>query len=242
MEKIKKRKNVKIFKVVITIIAVAIIVGITLYLFPVINNLSTPDGQAAFKSKIGDSGALGVLALFGLQIVQIFIAILPGEPIEILAGVCYGAFWGTIIIMMSSCLISTLIFLLVRKYGQKFVYNFFSKERIDKIEKSKFFHNPKTIELIMFILFFIPGSPKDLLVYVSGLLPISPKRFVLISTVARFPSIVSSTVAGAYIMSGEWQLAISIYVSIVLVVLLGILIFNKFDKNKTAKKALNEIK
>ena len=43
-------------------------------------------------------------------------------------------------------------------------------------------------------------------------------------------------------MSGEWQLAISIYVSIVLVVLLGILIFNKFDKNKTAKKALNEIK
>ena len=55
--------------------------------------------------------------------------------------------------------------LLVGKLGRKFVYKFFTKERIDKIENSKMFKNPKRLEWIMIILFLIPGTPKDLIVY-----------------------------------------------------------------------------
>jgi uncharacterized membrane protein YdjX (TVP38/TMEM64 family) len=48
----------------------------------------------------------------------------------------------------------------------------------------------------MFISFFLPGMPKDILIYVAGLLPVKPWRFIIISTFARIPSIVSSTLAG----------------------------------------------
>ena len=61
----------------------------------------------------------------------------------------------------------------VRKFGRKFVYSFCSEERIKKIENSKLFKNPKKIEWIMLILFLIPGTPKDLLVYILSLIHIS---------------------------------------------------------------------
>ena len=71
---------------------------------------------------------------------------------------------------------------MVRKLGKKFVYDFCDEEKVKKIENSKIFKNPKKIEWIMIILFLIPGTPKDLLVYIAALLPINPLRFIIIST------------------------------------------------------------
>ena len=116
-----RKKKIKIFKILLMVVVLTLFIGITVYLFPVMKNLSTVEGQVAFKEKVDNSGMMGMLSLFGLQIAQIFLIIVPGEPIEILAGMCYGALWGTIFIMASACIISTVIFLLVRKYGKKFV-------------------------------------------------------------------------------------------------------------------------
>ena len=68
------------------------LIGATVYLFPLITKLATLEGQKDFKESVGNSGFIGVLALFGLQFAQIFLPILPGEPIELLAGMCYGWF------------------------------------------------------------------------------------------------------------------------------------------------------
>lgn len=191
-----RENKVKIFKIFLTIIVLSLFLGIIIYLFPIMKDLSTLEGQITFKEKVENSGILGMLSLFGLQVAQIFLIIVPGEPIEILAGMCYGSLWGTVFIMLSACIISTTIFLLVRKFGRKFVYDFCDKSKVEKIENSKVFQNPKKIEFIMLILFLIPGTPKDLLVYVAGLLPIKPLKFIIISTFARFPSVITSTLAG----------------------------------------------
>lgn len=180
--------------------------------------------------------------LFGLQVAQIFLFILPGEPIEILAGMCYGSFWGTVFIMASSCIISIAIYFLVRKLGRKFVYDFCDAEKVAKIEKNKLFQNPNKIEMIMLILFLIPGTPKDLLVYIGGLLPIKPIRFILIATFGRFPSVISSTLAGENIIVGDWKMAIILYSSVLILVGIVILIYHKFDKDKTTEKVLKIIK
>lgn len=191
------RKNkVEIFKIFLTILVLSLFLGIIIYLFPIMKDLSTLEGQITFKEKVENSGLFGMLSLFGLQVAQIFLIIVPGEPIEILAGMCYGSLWGTVFIMVSACIISTTIFLLVRRFGRKFVYDFCDKSKVEKIENSKVFQNPKKIEFIMLILFLIPGTPKDLLVYVAGLLPIKPLKFIIISTFARFPSVITSTLAG----------------------------------------------
>lgn len=237
-----KKQKVKVFKLTMTILAIAIIVGIIIYMFPVMRKLSTKEGQLAFKEKVSSSGILGLLMLFALQVAQIFLIIIPGEPIEILAGMCYGPIWGTVFIMVSAGIISTIIFSLVRKYGKRFVYNFCDKEKVAKIENSKLFKNPNKIEMIMFILFLLPGTPKDLLAYTAGLLPINPVKFVLISVFARFPSVISSTLAGENLAVGDWKKSIVMYLSIVFVAIIVILIANKFDKDKLAEKAIKTIK
>ena len=237
-----RKSKVKIFKIVLTLIVLAIVIAITVYLFPVMKNLSTKEGQVTFKEKVEASGVGGLISLLGLQVAQIFLIIIPGEPIEILAGMCYGGLWGTIFIMVSASIISTTIFLLVRKYGKKFVCNFCDEEKISKIENNKFFQNPKKIEMILLILFLLPGTPKDLLVYMSGLLPIKPSKFILISTFARFPSVITSTLAGQNLAIGDWKMSILLYILILGLVALIILIFSKFDKDSIAKNALNGIK
>ena len=237
-----RKDKVKIFKIILMIFVVIIFIGVIIYLFPVIKDLSTKEGQIAFRDKVESSGFWGMLSLFGLQVANIFLIVVPGEPIEIIAGMCYGAFWGTIFVMVSACIITMGIFFLVRKLGRKFVYDFCSKERIEKIENSKLFKNPKKIEMIMLILFLIPGTPKDLLVYLGGLLPIKASRFILISTLARIPSIISSTIAGDQLAVGQWQLGLILYAAIIVLVLIIIFIYNKFDKDKTTDEILKTIK
>lgn len=237
-----RKEKLKVFKIILAILVIVIIIGIIAYLFPLIKNISTLEGQVAFKEKVQDTGILGMLSLFGLQVAQIFLIIIPGEPIEILAGMCYGAFWGTAFVLISASIVSIAIFLLVRKFGRKFVYSFYDKKKVKKIIDSKLFQNSKTAEKVLFILFFIPGTPKDLLVYISGLLPISTRKFIFISIIARIPSVLTSTLAGSNIINGDWKIGILLYIGIILIALIIVFIMNKFDKNKIAEKAINTIK
>lgn len=238
----KMSKKTKIFKIILLLVVVAIAIAVTVYLIPVVKELGTPEGQNAFKERISNSGFLGVLMLFGLQFAQIFLFIIPGEPIEILAGVCYGSIWGTVFIMISAAIISAFIYLLVHKLGRQFIYDFVSKDRIEKIENSKVFQNPKTIRFLIFILFFIPGTPKDLLTYISALLPIKPMEFIIISTIARFPSVISSTWVGSSLLEGNWKFSLIIYGVTFFIVAIVVLIMRKLDKNKITEEAMRTIK
>ena len=237
-----KIKKAKIFRIILVVIVLAIIIGMIIYLFPLFQNLSTDEGKQEFKEKIQSSGFLGLLMIFGLQFAQIFLIIIPGEPLEVLAGMCYGTIGGTIFITVSAFIISSLIFFAVRKFGRKFVYSFCSKESVEKIENSKLFKNVDKLEWIMIILFLIPGTPKDLLVYIAGLLPIKPLRFILISTFARFPSVISSTIAGANIIEGKFHMIFVSYLVTFLIVAIFIFVINKFDKTKLTQEALNMFK
>lgn len=235
-------KNKKILKIIIAIIAIALFIGLIIYIAPILKNLFTPEGRLLFKEKLDSFGFAKVLVLFALQVVQILLVFIPGEPLEILAGLCFGTFWGTIFVYISVGIVTTLVFLLVRKYGRAYVEKVFKKEKLDKIENSKFFRNPKNIELVMLVLFIIPGTPKDLLVYLGGLLPIKSLRFILISVFARTPSIISSTLVGSSILNGNMKTSIIIYAVTFVVAFAVIFIVNKFDKNKITKEAIDAMK
>ena len=94
----------------------------------------------------------------------------------------------------------------------------------------------------MAILFFVPGTPKDLLVYIGGLLPIKPLRFILISTFARFPSVISSTVVGAGIVNGNIKISIISYVVTFIITAIILILINVFDKNKETEDVLKVLK
>lgn len=211
-------------------------------MIPIVKQLNTVQGQIEFKSKIQNSGMVGVLILFGLELAQIILAILPGEPIEVLAGICFGTIGGTIFIMISIFITTCLIYFLVKKYGRKFIYEFFSKEKVQKLENSKIFKDDKKVEMVMILLFLIPGTPKDLLVYLGGLLPIKTSRFIMIATLLRFPSVISSTIAGNSILDRQWKIVILAYLASFLVTFIILLIIHKFDKNKTTEDIIKTMK
>ena len=234
-------KKIKILKIITLISIIILLIAGTIYMEPILKQLNTKDGQLKFKEKVQNTGNIGILILFGLEVAQILLAILPGEPIEVLAGICFGPLWG-IFITLSVFIITCIIYFFVKKYGKKFIYEFFSKEKLSKIENSKLFKDEKKIEIVMIILFLIPGSPKDLLIYIGGLLPIKSTRFILISTILRLPSIISSTIAGDKIIDGQWKLGILAYFITFIITFIIIYILNKIDKNKVTKEVIKSIR
>lgn len=229
-------------KKVLTIIVVIIGLIAIIYLLPYAKAITTEEGRLFFKDKVKDLGIWGLVILIFMQLLQILLVVLPGEPMEILAGMCYGGFWGTIFIMLTSSIFSTIIFLLVRKYGKNVIYLFFNKDKVNKILDSKIFKNTKKLELVILLLFLIPGTPKDLVVYIGGLLPIKASKFIAISSLARFPSVISGVLAGANIIAGNWLVSVLVYGITFLLVGITILIINKFDKDKTTNKIFKVFK
>ncbi len=63
-----RKKKIKRFKILLMAVVLTLFIGITVYLFPIMKNLSTVEGQVAFKEKVESSGILGMLSLFGLQV------------------------------------------------------------------------------------------------------------------------------------------------------------------------------
>ena len=237
-----KNSNFKKMKILLLIVASIIFIGLILSLIPLMKDIATYEGRIKFKEQISEYGIFSGIILLLLQIAQILLVILPGEPLEVLAGMFYGSIGGTIFIFASVFITTIVIVLLVKKYGKRLLYEFFKREKIDKILESKIFKNTRRVEIVMTILFILPGTPKDLLVYLGGLLPISTFKFIIISTFARFPSVISSTIAGDSITDGRFGITVLAYAISFIFTFIVIIFINKFDKNNITKEAIESVK
>lgn len=233
-------KKQKILKIIIILIVLIFFIYLAKEFFPLFKELLTEEGRNNFKITIEGLGFKGIFVILGLMCVQIIIPIFPGEPVEVLSGMCFGSIKGLIIILFGVFISSIIIISLVKVLGKKFIYTFVKKEKIEKIENSKFFKNKKKIDILIFLLFLIPGTPKDILIYIAALLPINIYRFLVISTVARIPSIISSTIAGNNLASGNLLFSIGVYVITFAITAIFIYLVNKKDKN--IMKMVDEIK
>ncbi len=186
-----------------------------------------------FRTWAQNTGFWGGLAYIGITAFQVVIALVPGEPVEFVAGYAFGTFWGTILCMIGITIGSVIVFFLVRKFGVKLLEVFFTYE---KIKSLKFLQNEKRVALITFLLFFLPGTPKDLLTYFVGLTNIKFKNFLFIVSVARIPSIITSTIAGEFVGAEQYLFAIIAYAITLLISIIGWLIYNKINKEKNNEK------
>lgn len=176
----------------------------------------------------------GYLILTGIQCLQVIIALIPGEVIELGAGYAYGALHGTLICLIGIIISSTLIFLLVKKVGVSLVEIFVSRE---KIQQLRFINSERKLKRVVFLLFFIPGTPKDVLTYFVGLTNIRLSEFLLITLTARIPSVVSSTICGQMLGDKNFLTAGIVYAITGAISVLGYLIYNKMISNRQSKKS-----
>ena len=196
----KHPKIVLAAKLLFLVLLLALSVYATIRLLPWAVQLKDPANRAALLQKLQNTGFWGVAVMFGLQMLQIVLAIIPGEPLELAAGVLFGGLGGFLLCEAGILVGQTAVFLLVRRFGRPLVEFFFAKQKIDEL---KFMHDPQRLEITIFLLHLIPGTPKDIVCYLAGLTPIRLGRFLALSAVARIPSVISSTFAGAAVGQGN---------------------------------------
>ena len=144
----------KKWKIILIVFAVLVIIGVTIAVTPFVLSLRDETNQENFRNFIDSLGIYGPIVVLLLQILQVIVAIIPGEPIEILIGVMYGTWLGLFLCLLGIAIGSTLIFILVRKFGKKIVNRFVNS---DKFENIKFLKDTTKRDSLIFLMFFIPG-------------------------------------------------------------------------------------
>ena len=193
-------------------------------LWPYIGMLFEEGGAQALKELIRNAGPAGIFIILGVQLLQIIVAIIPGEVVQVAAGLIYGT-WGGFLVLLVGCIISSsIVFLLVRKLGAPFVQNMVSTKYLDKFRT---FEATGKLDLIVFFLFLIPGLPKDVFTYLVPLTDMPMGRFLILSTAGRIPAMFMSCFAANGIMEGNYVTSIIIFAVAAVIAVLGILFRDK---------------
>ena len=224
-------KRKRIFALISFAVLLCVISFLTYFLIVRFSKIAKTGEE--FRDFIKGYGTYGAFVAIGIQVVQVFVALIPGEFVEIGMGYAYGWFEATLFSLVGVAIGSSLIFLLVKKFGIRFVEIFVSR---DKINELKFIRSEERLKRLTFILFFIPGTPKDLLTYFIGLTRMSLKDFFGITLFARIPSVVSSTIGGNFIGEKRYIEAVVLFIITGIVSLLGIKLYNVLLK-KIKEKA-----
>jgi len=186
-----------------------------------------------FQTFLEGYGWKGRFILLAIQVLQVFIALIPGEVVELAAGYAYGGWEGTLLCMAGIAIASAAIFLLVKKVGAPLVETLISRE---KIQELRFINNENKLKRVIFLLFLIPGTPKDILTYFVGLTQIRLSAFLAISLIARIPSLVSSTFCGQMLADKDYWAAGIVYAVTGGMSILGYWLYNRIVKRRQSKK------
>lgn len=219
MEIIKENKKL-IYQLFIAVLIMAIIC-LLLYK-PFEHLLNNPETLKNQLDQFGNWGKLILALIMALQVVFVF---LPGEIIEVASGFCYGTFEGMAICLFGAIIGTVIIYWFVEKYGIKFVNKFFNQEKLNEIS---FLKKKKNIELILFIIFFIPGTPKDILTYFAPFTRVKLSTFLLITTVARIPSVITSTIGGDALFNQNYHFTIIVFVVTGIISIIGLLTYKYY--------------
>ncbi len=226
-----KRRNA-IF-VLAAIVAVFAALAVLLW-EPIVRYAKQPELLRAVAAQYPVRGRLLYIAIVFVQVV---VAVIPGEPVEILGGYVFGAAEGTALFLLACAAASMLIFWLVRRFGVKLVRVFFTDEQLDKLH---FLKTKKGREFFFFLIFAIPGTPKDLLSYFAGLTDIPFGLWLLICSVGRIPSVITSTFGGDALGTGEYGRAAVIFGVTIAVTVAGMLIYQGILKRHEKRKEHTE--
>ena len=188
---------------------------------------------ALLRDAIGEYYVLGAICLVLISAIQVIVALVPGEFVEIAAGYMFGSLWGSLLCLAGIVLGSCVTILLVRRFGRRLVYVFYPKEKLDALP---ILNNPTKRNFLTFIIFFIPGTPKDLFTYAIGLTDMSIPAYILLTTFARFPSVITSTMAGNAAGEKKYVAAIIIFAATAAISGIGLLIYRAIAKAHAPKK------
>ena len=220
----KKRKQRDLIKLVGLVVFIVLITAIVVAIWPTLSIVFEPGGVETLIELITSQGPLGVLILLGMQLLQIIVAFNPGEVVQIAAGMMYGPLWGSVVILVGCVLSSMVVYELVHKLGAPFVRSMVGEKQLLKFRQ---FELSGKFGVTVFILFLIPGFPKDVLTYIVPLSDMNLRTFLLLSTISRTPGVIISTYAAAGLADGNIVTSVILFVVAALIAIIVLLLRNR---------------
>lgn len=230
MPQLSKKAVMHILLGLLTILSI----GLLVYYAPsIIKIMSSMDN---FRAYIHSTGHWGPVMFILFQILQIVVAPIPGEVVQVAGGYIYGVTLGSLYTTIGLVLGSAIAFYFTRLIGRAYISRLLHKKNYKWMS---FIHDERKFSAFLFIFFVIPGLPKDMLVFVAALTSMSSLRFFTILLVGRLPWIIASAAVGSTIHMQQYSIAIIICVIAVIGFVLGYIykdkwmnLFSKVEKTK----------
>jgi len=214
---------------IITLVGTAVILAMVILLSIVFGRriMEWINDPMEFREWAQSKGIVSRLTFIGLFVLQIVLAFIPGGPLEIVAGVAFGTWQGFILTMIGAIIGSAAVFLFIKRFGWRFAELFVERE---KIEALPILNNRKQFYSLLFLLFFIPGTPKDVMCYAAPFTGINLLPFLLISSIARVPFVLTSTWGGSTLTARRLDLAFTIFGITAAVTVIGMVLYRRVTK------------
>lgn len=224
------RKKIKIANIILKFaLLLIIIIGIPMYIYfyhyELIEQMSSlKNVKEIFNEYKGYSILVYVLA----QIIQIVICIIPGQWLQFAAGYTFGFWMGLLLSWIGAAIGSVISYYLAKLLGQGILYLIFEEEQMESfIEKL----NSKKAIVTTFVIYLIPGLPKDACSYAAGISNMKLKAFLLVSLIGRTPGMVGSLLIGKQVEVGDYTIAIVIGALAVILCILGAFFHNRITES-----------
>lgn len=223
----------EIFKFGSLIVVVLLVILVGVLVWPYVSELFEPGGVDRVTEQVRDAGPGGFLIILAIQFLQIVVAFIPGEVVQIAAGLIYGPWVGTLIILFGCVVSSGFVFALVHRLGAPFVHAMVPEKYVDKLEA---FEHSKKLNVIVFVLFLVPGLPKDVFTYIVPLTSMRMSEFLVLTNLGRLPGIFISTYAAAGLASGDYVESIVMFAILAVIAIVALVVFTKFMDRRDEKK------
>ncbi|MBN1797045.1 MAG: TVP38/TMEM64 family protein [Spirochaetales bacterium] len=214
----RKKLGVIIFLCAFFIILIFVIILFHQQIWKIFESVDT------VREWVNSWGILSPLVFILLQIIQVVVFIIPGEIPQIAGGYLFGFFWGILLSTVGIAIGSAINFYLARFLGLPFVEALLPHKSLEKVRK---LISGTRSALIYFIIFLIPGIPKDVIAYVAGISRIKFWVFITISSGGRLLGLILSVIIGVALADKNWLVAIITALCGIILIVIGIIYRDK---------------
>ena len=198
-------------------ILIFIIVGLPVILFFTCRDtLFNKEWLANLPEFIMQYKGYAAAVLTGIQILQVIICIIPGQPIQLAASYLFGVLKGYLISIGGAFIGAFIAFYIARALGKDSLEAIFGEEKVNDYHRK--LNSGKGLTAVLLI-YLIPGVPKDLVAYVAGISDMRLRPFLIVSTIGRSPGMLGSLLTGYFISSRNYA-AIGVLAVVTAVILI----------------------